>query len=124
MRKRGLADHAQRAPALDESFKSDYLLLVTESLIKAVEARLDRKPAAVEQAMSEGYILTAYFAEQLPAYLKQEQAMRFYYPDMIAAIDLKREDARLASNRVCVAGARAAGEDDARCRASRAERRA
>jgi len=32
----------------------------------------------------------------LQAYLKQEQAMRFYYPDMIAAIDLKREDARLS----------------------------
>ena len=28
--------------------------------------------------------------------LKQEQAMRFYYPDMIAAIDLKREDTRLS----------------------------
>jgi len=96
MRKRGLADHAQRAPALDQSFKSDYLLLVTESLIKAIEARLDKQPAMAHQAMLEGYILTAYFAEQLQAYLKQEQAMRFYYPDMIAAIDLKREDARLS----------------------------
>jgi tetratricopeptide (TPR) repeat protein len=96
MRKRGLADHAQRAPALDQSFKSDYLLLVTESLIKAIEARLDRQPAMVNQAMREGYILTAYFAEQLQPYLKQEQAMRFYYPDMIAGIDLKREDARLS----------------------------
>jgi tetratricopeptide (TPR) repeat protein len=96
MRKRGLADHAQRAPALDQSFKSDYLLLVTESLIKAIEARLDNRSAMANQAMLEGYILTAYFAEQLPAYLKQEQAMRFYYPDMIAAIDLKREDTRLS----------------------------
>jgi tetratricopeptide (TPR) repeat protein len=96
MRKSGLADHAQRATALDQSFKSDYLLLVTESLIKAIEARLDRQPNLVHQDMLEGYILTAYFAEQLPVYLKQEQAMRFYYPEMVAAIDLKREDARLA----------------------------
>jgi tetratricopeptide (TPR) repeat protein len=96
MRTRGLADHAQRAPALDDSFKSDYLLLVTESLIKAIEARLDKRPAAVNQALLEGYILTAYFAEQLQVYLKQEQAMRFYYPQMIAAIDLKREEARLS----------------------------
>ena len=72
------------------------LLLVTESLIKAIEARLDKQPALVNQAMQEGYILTAYFAEQLQAYLKQEQAMRFYYPQMIEAIDLKREDARLS----------------------------
>jgi len=97
MRKRGLSDHAQRAQALDQSFKSDFPLLVTESLIKAVEARLDKQPAQVTEAMREGYILTACFAEQLPVYLKQEQAMRFYYPEMIAAIDLKKEDARLAN---------------------------
>jgi len=96
MRKRGLADHAQRAPALDPSFKSDYLLLTTESLIKAVESRLDKKPALANEAMLEGYILTAYFAEQLQAYEKQEQAMRFYYPDMIKALDLKREEARIS----------------------------
>ena len=96
MRTRGLGDHAQRAPALEASFKSDYLLLVTESLIKAVEARLDKQPAAVNEAMRQGYILTAFFSEQLQAYLKQEQAMRFYYPEMIAAINLKREDERLS----------------------------
>lgn len=96
MRTHGLADHAQRAPALDERFKSDYLLLVTESLIKAIEARLDRKPAMANEAMQQGYILTAYFAEQLQAYLKQEQAMHYYFPRMIEAMDLKREDTRLA----------------------------
>ena len=96
MRKRGLADHAQRAQALDESFKSDYLLLTTESLIKAIESRLDKTPATANEALLEGYILTAYFAEELPVYEKQEQAMRFYYPELIKAIDLKREDARLS----------------------------
>lgn len=95
-RTRGLSDHAQRAQALDPSFKSDYPLLVTESLIKAIEARLDKRPGDVNQAMLEGYILTAFFSEHLQAYLHQEQAMRFYYPEMIAAIDLKREDRRLS----------------------------
>jgi len=96
MRARGLSDHAQRAETLDQSYKNDFLLLETESLIKAVEARLDRKPDEAQEAMREGYILTAFFSEQLEAYLHQEQAMRFYYPTMIQAIDLKREDARLA----------------------------
>lgn len=96
MRKRGLADHAQRAPALDQSFKSDFLLLTTESLIKAVESRLDKSPETAHEAMLEGYILTAYFTEELPVYEKQEQAMRFFYPEMIKTIDLKREDARLS----------------------------
>lgn len=96
MRKRGLADHAQRAVALDDSFKSDYLLLVTESLIRAIEARIDRKPDLVPVDMREGFILTAYFSEELPVYEKQEQAMRLYYPDLIKAIDLKHEDIRLS----------------------------
>ena len=84
-RKKGLVDHAMRAPALDESYKEDFLLLVTESLIKAVESRLDKKPEMVQQALRQGFILTPYFAEQLPVYEKQEQAMLLYYRDMVAA---------------------------------------
>ncbi len=95
-RKQGLSDHAQRAEALDSSFKDDFLLLATESLIKAVEARLDHRPDAVQQALRQGLILTPFFAEQLPVYEKQEQAMLFYYPTLVGAIDLPREDARLA----------------------------
>jgi tetratricopeptide (TPR) repeat protein len=96
-RKRGLIDHAQRAPALPDMYKEDFLLLATASLVKAVEARMDRKPDASAEALRQGYILTPYFSEQLPAYEKQEQAMRFYYADMVKALDLKKEDARLAS---------------------------
>jgi tetratricopeptide (TPR) repeat protein len=96
MRKRGISDHAQRAQALSDSYKDDFLLLTTECLIKAVEARLDRKPALVGEALKEGYILTPYFAEALTVYEKQEQAMLLYFPDMVKAIELKREDERLA----------------------------
>jgi TolA-binding protein len=95
-RKKPLAEYAQRAPALDESFKQDYLLLVTESLIKAVEAKLDRKPEGIQEALRQGYVLAPYFAEQLPLYEKQEQAMLYYYPTLVGAIDLRIEDARLS----------------------------
>ena len=95
-RKKALADHAQRAPALDESFKDDFLLLATESLIKAVEAKLDHKAQGVQEAMRQGYLLTSFFSEQLPVYEKQEQAMLFYYPTLVGAIDLQTEDARLS----------------------------
>jgi tetratricopeptide (TPR) repeat protein len=94
-RKKSLVDHAMRAQALSDAYKEDYLLLVTESLIKAVEARLDRKPGVVQDALKEGYILTPYFAEALPVYEKQEQSMLFYYTEMVQAIDLLREDKRL-----------------------------
>jgi tetratricopeptide (TPR) repeat protein len=95
-RKKPLADRARQAPALDDSFKEDFLLLTTESLIKAVEARLDHRPRAVQEALRQGYVLAPFFAENLPVYEKQEQAMLFYYPDLVGAIDLKIEDARLA----------------------------
>jgi tetratricopeptide (TPR) repeat protein len=96
MKKRGLADHAQRAQALDEAYKEDFLLLVSESLIKAIEARLSKKPGEVEEALKEGYILAPFFAEELPVFEKQPMAMRLYFPDMVAAVDLKKEEARLA----------------------------
>ena len=98
LKKKSLEDFALGAPALDESFKNDFLLLVTESLIKAVEARLapaSRRAAQVDEALREGYILAPFFTEQLPAYEKQDQAMRLYYPEMVKAIDLKRESQRL-----------------------------
>ncbi|MEX2263438.1 MAG: hypothetical protein WD696_15885 [Bryobacteraceae bacterium] len=96
-KKKSLIDYAQGAPALPKFYKEDFLLLATESLIKAVESRLSRsgRAAMVDQAVREGYILTAYFAEQLPEYEKQEQGMRLYFPELIEAIDLKKEVRRL-----------------------------
>ena len=93
--KRSLLDFAQTAP-LEPNFKNDFVLLANESLIKAVESRLDKNPAEIDQAARQGYILAPFFAEQLPVFEKQQQGMRFYLADMIAAIDLKREDTRIA----------------------------
>jgi tetratricopeptide (TPR) repeat protein len=95
-RKEPLMDHARRAPALDPAVKNDILLLTTESLIKAVEARLDHKPGEVQAALRQGLILTPYFSEHLPLYEKQEQALMFYYPEMLGAIDLQIEYQRLS----------------------------
>ena len=41
-RDKALADFAQAAPALDEAYKNDFMLLATECVIKAVESRLAR----------------------------------------------------------------------------------
>ena len=98
-RKRALLDYAQPAPALEPYYKSDFLLLAAECMIKAIESRLApaaKRPAMVDQAFREGFILTPAFAESLPAYEKQEQSLRFYYPELVKAINLKREDERLA----------------------------
>jgi tetratricopeptide (TPR) repeat protein len=97
MKKESLVDYAQGAPALDPSYKSDFLLLTTESLIKAVEARLPGVSETVDEALREGYILTPYFAEQLTIFEKQPDAMRLFFPEMIKRLSVVREDKRLAS---------------------------
>jgi hypothetical protein len=95
MKKRSLSDFAQGSVALDDSYKSDFLLLTTESLIRGIESRLDRKPALVQESLAEGFILTPFFGEALPVYEKQEAAMRMYFPDMMDRMDVRKEVKRL-----------------------------
>lgn len=99
-KKKGLADYAKPAPALEDYYKDDYLLLSTTCLVKAVESRLTRGEAKrnemVTQALREGFVYTPAFAEGLAAYEKQPQAMRLYFPELVASIDLQKEDDRLA----------------------------
>jgi tetratricopeptide (TPR) repeat protein len=98
--KKPLAKYAEEAPALDLAYKDDFSLLVTKCLIKAIGSRLmhggpEKRAAYVNQAMREGFILTAGLADGLPAYEKQPDAFRLYYPDLIAAIDVHKEEKRL-----------------------------
>ncbi|MDX2154224.1 MAG: tetratricopeptide repeat protein [Bryobacteraceae bacterium] len=98
-KKKGLGDLAQPAPLLPDYLKSDFTLLASASLVRAVEARLspkDRRPELIDRALREGYILAPYFAEKLPEYETQEQSMRLYYPQLIEGVDLRKEDKRLA----------------------------
>lgn len=98
--KRALGDYAQGAPYLPDHYKQDFLLLFTKCLIRAIEARLAppaKRQPMIDQAMSEGFVLTAHFGEQLVAYEKQEQALRLYFPELISTIDFAREERRLES---------------------------
>lgn len=94
--KRSLLDLVQLTP-LDDNYKEDFVLLTNESLIKAIEARLDKTPASVDMAMRQGYVMTKYFSEHLPEFETQQQGLRFYLEDMVKAIDLKAESARISA---------------------------
>lgn len=93
--KHALGDYALGSPALEDFYKSDFLLLSTECFIKAVESRIQHKPELVTQALREGFVLTPVFAEQLAVYEKQPLSMRLYFPEIVNGIDLKREETRL-----------------------------
>ncbi len=96
-----LLDVVKTAP-MDESFKGDMALLLTECLIRAIEIRTRKaseedQKAAVMSSMREGYILTEYFFEALVAFEKDPAGLRDSYPDMLYAIDAGKE-ARRAGN--------------------------
>jgi tetratricopeptide (TPR) repeat protein len=69
----------------------------------------------VDEALSEGYILAPYFSEKLTKYEKQPEAMRLFFADMAAGIDIDRESRRLANVKFA---------EHARVRAAKVERRA
>ena len=96
-KKHALGDYAQGAGALDTHYKTDFVDLATESLIKAIESRMDRKPAEAEQALKEGFVLAPGLAEQLAIYENQEVALRLYFPNLFSGLDYKREEQRLAN---------------------------
>lgn len=101
-RARGLADFTEAAPALPDSYKTDYTLLATECLIKAVESRLlpaSKRQAVVDQALAEGFVMTPAFADALVGYEKQPEALRLHFPEVVKSFDLRKEEQRLSTVR-------------------------
>lgn len=96
-KKHALGDYALGAGALDEHYKTDFIDLATESLIKAIESRLDHKPALAEQAMKEGFVLAPALAEQLAIYEQRQEALRLYFPALFAGLDFRQEEQRLSN---------------------------
>ena len=95
-----LLDTVKTAP-MDESFKGDMSLLLTESLIRAIEIRATKasaadQKAAVQASMEEGYTLTQYFSEALVEFEKDPAGLQSTYPEMLFGIELDRETRRAA----------------------------
>ena len=95
-KKARLGAYALDSPILQQEYRDDFVRLATECFIRAIESRLDRRPAMIEQAAREGFVLTPVFAELLQRYESQEVAMRLHFPDLVAAIDIKKEQQRIA----------------------------
>jgi tetratricopeptide (TPR) repeat protein len=88
----------QAAP-VDEPFKNDVSLLVTECLVRAVEIRTqgsNKTPEAVrldnvDKSMQQGYILTRYFYDSLIAFEKDPAGIRNAYSGLLDGIDVRKE---------------------------------
>jgi hypothetical protein len=96
-----LLQNVQSAP-MDDLFKHDISLLLTESLIRAIEARLlpggksnENARLAREQAsMEEGFVLTHYFYAALVNFEKEAIGIKDAYGDLLYNIDLAQEKKR------------------------------
>ena len=90
-----LLEDVKDAP-MDEAFKSDISLLVTECLIRAIEERLTKIPEAerakgIDESDKEGYVLTRYFYDALGKFEKDPAGMRNAYADLVGAIEVGKE---------------------------------
>jgi tetratricopeptide (TPR) repeat protein len=94
-----LLDSVKTAP-IDESFKNDVTLLLTECFIRAIEARTtggskapeEQRQKAVEQSLEQGYILTRYFYDALIKFEKDPAGLRNAYGEMVSNIDVGKEE--------------------------------
>jgi len=96
-----LLDSVKTAP-MEESFKNDISLLVTECLVRAIEARNmgssktpeTERAKAVEESVQEGFVLTRYFYDALIQFEKGPEGLRNVYPDLLGKVDVGRESKR------------------------------
>ena len=92
-----LLQSVKRAP-LEESFKTDISLLVTECLVRAIEIRTTgskveeaMRTQAVDDAVKQGYILTRTFYDEVVAFEKDPVGIRGVYGDFLENINLQKE---------------------------------
>jgi hypothetical protein len=95
-----LLESVKDAP-MDEAFKNNISLLVTECLVRVIELRMTRIPESerqqtIDEDDKEGYILTHYFYDAMGKFDKGPVGLRDAYPDLVGRIDVKQEVKRAA----------------------------
>jgi tetratricopeptide (TPR) repeat protein len=98
-----LLETVKTAP-MDQSFKSDASLLLTECFIRAIEARTAgskkapeaERLQAVQNSARQGFILTTYFYEALLRFEKDPASLSNAYADLVTGIDVGKERKRAA----------------------------
>ncbi len=89
------------APLLGPDFKEDFGLFVIESLIAAVELRIDKRTAieaaeTLDALAGQGFILAPYFHTALIEYEKQDLPMSVALKDIILNINVAQEKEKLS----------------------------
>ena len=93
-----LLEQVKSAP-MDDAFKNNISLLVTECLVRAIELRAQgtsKTPEAerlksLDEADQEGYVLTRYFYDALIKFEKDPAGMRAMYSEILNGIEVSKE---------------------------------
>lgn len=99
-RLRPLLTYAGRAPRFPAEYREQFPAFVVECLVRAVELRLQslspgRVAESLQEADADGYVLVRPLYERLKMFETAEPAMTYYFPDLLAGVDLPSEAARL-----------------------------
>jgi len=111
--KRPLHTYAGRAPRLPVDLRDDWGALFTECLVRAVEIRLrpeERRAALINEAERDGFVLVRVLDQALARFEQEEPAMSFYFPELVAGIDVAAETKRLETVQFASTSAPLAGE--------------
>jgi hypothetical protein len=89
----------RKADGVDPAYTSEFHVMTTESLIRAMELRIDRAPAAsakeaIDAYYRSGLLLAPYFYTALQQYEGDDIGFRETFVSMIRNIQLKAEQAR------------------------------
>ena len=93
-----LSKFVETAPNVENQYRTDLQFLVTESLIRAIELRMNRVPEAKASAELDTYtrsgaLLSRHFYETLPAFEASQEGIRLYYPGLIKTIQMDKVEA-------------------------------
>src|SRR5262249_4848860 len=94
-----LLNLVKKAAGVDPAYTSEFHVMTTESLIRALEVRMDRVPSsrakeAVDGFYRSGLLLAPYFYSALEEYENEDVGLSELFPNMVRNIQLKTEQAR------------------------------
>lgn len=102
MRVSGLLGRIEDVEGVRPDLAGDFENMAVESLIRAAEIRMDFRGSVdaarqeIDSAYREGMILVPFFDEQLASFESSGLGIREYFADMMAALDVEVERARLS----------------------------
>lgn len=94
----GIMDLLAGVEGVRPEYAEDFQIMVSESLIRAVELRTatdaSRRAALMDTAYRSGLLLTPFFVDRLAEFEDIPTGIREFFPEIVMAIDASRERAR------------------------------